>query len=120
MNPKTLNELSLLKTALSVEYSNYLTLAAESSVSPGRRQQVLNIYAAYCYLVGKSNYSALEILNDSSSLKAHFQSLIGFVYSSDDITIMRRYSLGHQLKLLFGEVFFKAILLNNVAIAIHN
>lgn len=104
MNPKTLNELSLLKTALSVEYSNYLTLAAESSVSPGRRQQVLNIYAAYCYLVGKSNYSALEILNDSSSLKAHFQSLIGFVYSSDDITIMRRYSLGHQLKLLFRYI----------------
>ena len=104
MNVKTLNELSLLKTALSVEYSNYLTLAAESSVSPGRRQQVLNIYAAYCYLVGKSNYSALEILNDSSSLKAHFQSLIGFVYSSDDITIMRRYSLGHQLKLLFRYI----------------
>ena len=33
-----LNELSLLKTALSVEYSNYLTLAAESSIFTGKIQ----------------------------------------------------------------------------------
>lgn len=78
MNVKTLNELSLLKTALSVEYSNYLTLAAESSINPKEIQAVLNLYAAYCYLVKQGNYSALEILNDSSSLNAHFQSLIGF------------------------------------------
>lgn len=104
MNVKTLNELSLLKTALSAEYSNYLTLATESSVSPKQMQPVLNIYAAYCYLVGQGNYSALEILNDSSSLNTHFQSLIGFVYSNDDITIGRRYSLGNQLKVLFRYI----------------
>ena len=99
MNVKTLNELSLLKTALSVEYSNYLTLAAESSVHKNSIQPVLNVYAAYCYLVGQGNYSALDILNDSSSLNAHFQSLIGFVYSNDDITI--RYRYGNLLKVLF-------------------
>lgn len=104
VNVKTLNELSLLKTALSVEYSNYLTLAAESSVYPKQLQPVLNFYAAYCYLVGQGNYSALEILNDSSSLNAHFQSLIGFVYSSDDITIKRRYGLGYQFKALFSYI----------------
>ncbi len=87
MNVKTLNKLSLLKTALSVEYSNYLALAAESLVTSGHIQAPLNLYSAYCYLVKQGNYSALEILNDSSSLNAHFQSLIGFVYNYDDITI---------------------------------
>ncbi len=101
MYVKMLNELSLLKTALSVEYSNYLTLAAESLTSPGNIQPVLNIYASYCYLVEQGNYSALEILNDSNQLNAHFQLLIGFVYSNDDITIKRRYVLGNQLKNLF-------------------
>ncbi|HHF0502897.1 TPA: hypothetical protein ACPHRY_002207 [Vibrio antiquarius] len=104
MNVKTLNGLSLLKTALSVEYSNYLTLAAESSVHKNLIQPVLNIYAAYSYLVGKGNYSALDILNDSSSLNAHFQSLIGFVYSNDDITIKRRYDLGYQIQILFRYI----------------
>lgn len=104
MNVKTLNELSLLKTALSVEYSNYLTLAAESSVHKNRIQPVLNVYAAYCYLVGQGNYSALDILNDSSSLNAHFQSLIGFVYSNDDITIRYRYNYGNLLKVLFRYI----------------
>ncbi|ELF5301487.1 hypothetical protein RBG13_002904 [Vibrio cholerae] len=104
MNVKTLNELSLLKTALSVEYSNYLALAAESSVHPNFIQSTLNLYAAYCYLIKQGNYSALEILNDSSSFNAHFQSLIGFVYNDDDITIKRRYDLGYQLKVLFRYI----------------
>ena len=104
MNVKTLNELSLLKTALSVEYSNYLTLTAESTVNSKYIQSILNIYAGYCYLVGQGNYSALEILNDSSSLNTHFQSLIGFVYSNDDITIRRRYDLGNQIKILFRYI----------------
>ncbi|WP_318490901.1 hypothetical protein [Photobacterium leiognathi] len=101
MNVKILNELSLLKTALSVEYSNYLTLAAESSIPPQFIQPTLNIYAAYCYLVKQGDYSALEILNDASSLNAHFQSLIGFVYNYDDITIKYRYVIGRQLKHIF-------------------
>ncbi|EHH1037112.1 hypothetical protein J7077_004258 [Vibrio parahaemolyticus] len=104
MNVKMLNELSLLKTALSVEYSNYLTLAAESSIFSGKIQPVLNIYASYCYLVEQGNYSALEILNDSNQLNAHFQSLIGFVYSNDDITINYRYDLCGQLKNLFRYI----------------
>ncbi|WP_318469358.1 hypothetical protein [Photobacterium leiognathi] len=101
MNVKILNELSLLKTALSVEYSNYLTLAAESSIPPQFIQPTLNIYAAYCYLVKQGDYSALEILNDASSLNAHFQSLIGFVYNYDDITLKYRYVIGGQLKHIF-------------------
>ncbi len=104
MNVKTLNELSLLKSALSVEYSNYLTLAAESSIPPKKIQPVLNVYAAYSYLVGQGNYSVLDILNDSSSLNAHFQSLIGFVYSNDDITIKHRYTFGNLLKVLFRYI----------------
>ncbi|MDH5918167.1 hypothetical protein [Vibrio splendidus] len=118
MNVKALNELSLLKTALSVEYSNYLTFAAESSVSPKLIQPALNLYAAYCYLVRQGNYSALEILNDSSLLNAHFQSFVGFVYSSDDITINRRYSLGHQLKALFRYIAQdKHVTLNEVKLS---
>ena len=101
MNVKILNELSLLKTALSVEYSNYLALAAESSIPPKFIQSTLNLYAAYCHLVKQGNYSAFEILNDSSSLNAHFQSCIGFVYNYDDTTIRRRYEIGNHLKNLF-------------------
>lgn len=104
MNSKILNELSLLKTTLSVEYSNYLALTAEYSISPKFIQPSLNFYAAYCYLVKQSNYSALEILNDSSSLNAHFQSFIGFVYNNDDITIKHRYNLSYQLKVLFRYI----------------
>ncbi|MDK9764911.1 hypothetical protein KI743_23170 [Vibrio sp. D420a] len=104
MNVKTLNELSLLETALSIEYSNYLTLAAESSVPSQFIQPLMNLYAAYCYLVGQGNYSGFEILNHSSSLNAHFQSFIGFVYNSDNITIKRRYNLGNQIKVLFRYI----------------
>lgn len=104
MNIKSLNELSLLKTSLSAEYSNYLTLATESSVGSQSIQSLLNLYAAYCYLVGQGSYSALEILNDSSSLNAHLQLLIGFVYSCDGITIKRRYRLGSQFKVLFSYI----------------
>ncbi|HHC7129597.1 TPA: hypothetical protein ACN37W_003378 [Vibrio parahaemolyticus] len=105
MNVKILNGLSLLKTALSVDYSNYLTLADEPSVQKGSMQQlVLNIYAAYCYLVGQGNYSALDILNDSTSLNTHFQLLVGFVYSNDDITIQYRYNLGSRLKAIFRYI----------------
>lgn len=118
MNVKTLNELSLLKTALSVEYSNYLTLAAESSVPPKKIQSTLNIYVAYCYLVGQGNYNALEILNDSSSLNAHFQSLIGFVYSNDDITINLRYVHGLYLNNLFRYIAQdKHLTLNEVTLS---
>ncbi|MDE1232924.1 hypothetical protein [Vibrio aestuarianus] len=105
MNVKILNGLSLLKTALSVDYSNYLTLADEPSVQKGSMQRlVLNIYAAYCYLVGQGNYSALDILNDSTSLNTHFQLLVGFVYSNDDITIKYRYNLGVRLKAIFRYI----------------
>ncbi|MEZ9754911.1 hypothetical protein AB4257_11575 [Vibrio splendidus] len=104
MNIKILNELSLLKTALSVEYSNYLTLTAESSVAKRNMQPALNLYAAYCYLIEQGNYSALDILNDSSSLNAHFQSLIGFIYSNDDTTAFLRYTYGHSLKILFRHI----------------
>ncbi|MGX9419307.1 hypothetical protein ACWU4D_18425 [Vibrio sp. WJH972] len=104
MNVKTLNELSLLNTALSVKYSNYLTSAAESSVRNKTIQPVLNLYAAYCYLVEQTNYTAFKILNDSNSLNAHFQSLVGFIYSSDSITINHRYTLCNQFKYLFRYI----------------
>lgn len=104
MNVKTLNELSLLKTALSVEYSNYLTSAAEFSVEKSYIQSVLNLYAAYCYLVEQGNYTAFKILNDSNSLNAHFQSLIGFIYNSDTTTAKRRYALCNQLSRLFRYI----------------
>ncbi|MBS9847926.1 hypothetical protein [Vibrio alginolyticus] len=104
MNVKTLKELSLLNTALSVEYSNYITSAAKSAVTESRVQIVLNIYAAYCYLIEQGNYTALEILNNSNQLNAHFQSLIGFIYDSDGITTSRRYVLGSDLRKLFRHI----------------
>ncbi|MCQ1060385.1 hypothetical protein LRP52_36930 [Photobacterium sp. ZSDE20] len=104
MNFKMLNELSLLNNALSAEYSNYLTSAVESSVGKTYRQQILNVYAAYCYLVEQVNYTALEILNDSNSFNAHAQLSIGFIYDCDDITTKRKYSLCNQFKRLFRYI----------------
>ncbi|OBU36486.1 hypothetical protein [Photobacterium phosphoreum] len=102
MNVKTLNELSLLKTALSAEYSNYLASAAKSAIS--KTQIVLNIYAAYCYLVEQGNYTAFNIFNDSNSFNAHFQSFIGFMYDSDGITAIRKYTLCNEFKHLFRYI----------------
>ncbi|MGX9518985.1 hypothetical protein ACWX0P_09260 [Vibrio mediterranei] len=104
MNIKNLNELSLLNTAQSAEYSNYLISAAESSVFKTQIRPTLNVYAAYCYLVEQSNYTAFEILNDSFSFNAHFQLLIGFVYGNDNTTLSRRYQLCRNLKKLFQYI----------------
>ncbi|EIA1589673.1 hypothetical protein K6837_003612 [Vibrio parahaemolyticus] len=104
MNIKTLNELSLLKTALSVEYSNYLTLAAESSVSTKFVQPVLNVYSAYCYLVEQDNYTAFNILNNSQSLNTHFQALIAFIYDNDSTSFKRKYELCYHSKNLFHHI----------------
>ncbi|MBF4337642.1 hypothetical protein EAY42_21245, partial [Vibrio anguillarum] len=104
MNVKTLNELSLLDAALSVEYSNYITSAVKSAVTETKLQAILNIYAAYCYLIEQGNYTAFEILNNSNLLNAHFQSLIGFVYDSDDITTNHKYVLCNELKRLFRYI----------------
>ncbi|MFA0272412.1 hypothetical protein AB4500_12830, partial [Vibrio sp. 10N.222.48.A11] len=97
MNIKTLNELSLLKTALSVEYSNYLRFSAELLINKKDIQATLNVYAAYCYLVEKGNYTAFEILSDSNALNVHFRLLVGFVYRHDEITSERRYILCKKL-----------------------
>ncbi|WP_332399588.1 hypothetical protein [Vibrio metschnikovii] len=104
MNIKTLNELSLLNTTLSEEYSNYLVSAAESSVSIRCVQPVLNVYAAYCYLVEEGNYTAFKILNDSNLFNAHFYSLIGFVYGIDGINLKRKYVLCHHFKKIYNHI----------------
>lgn len=104
MNVKLLNELSLLNTALSVEYSNYLKSIAKSLVTESKMQPALNVYAAYCYLVEQGNYTAFNILNDSNLLNAHFQSLVGFIYDFYGITIMNSYGLCCSLKHIFRYI----------------
>ncbi|MBF4248744.1 hypothetical protein EA004_27865, partial [Vibrio anguillarum] len=84
MNIKILNELSLLNTALSVDYFNYLTSAAKPLVHKIHIQPVLNIYAAYCFLIEQGNYTAFKVLNDSQAFNSHFQLLVGFIYDCDD------------------------------------
>ncbi|HHF2920731.1 TPA: hypothetical protein ACPJ0H_004262 [Vibrio diabolicus] len=104
MNTSILRELSLLNTALSGEYSNYLASAVASSVTKSHRQLVLNIYAAYCYVVEQGNYTAFNILNDSTSLNTHFQSFIGFIYDNDNINLKRRYYYCNLFKLIFRYI----------------
>nr|WP_254618008.1 hypothetical protein [Vibrio metschnikovii] len=104
VNTKTLNELSLLNTAISTAYSNYLKSAAESCSFSSEAQSMLNIYAAYCYLVEERDFSGLKILNDSHSLNAHFQSLVGFIYDIDNVTLTFRYRHCTRLKLLFHYI----------------
>ncbi len=64
----------------------------------------MNIYAAYCYVVEQSNYTAFDILNDSSSFNKHIQLLIGFIYDNDNITFHHRYTHCNQFKLLFRYI----------------
>ncbi|WP_347365994.1 hypothetical protein [Vibrio vulnificus] len=104
MNVKTLNKLSLLNTALSVEYSNYLTSTAKFVVSKKEMQPVLNTYAAYCYLTEQGNYTAFKILNESNELNLHFQSLVGFIYDIDSLSARRKYVLCYELKHLFQYI----------------
>ncbi|MBF4257017.1 hypothetical protein [Vibrio anguillarum] len=101
MNTRILNELSLLNTALSGDYFNYLTSAAESSIRKNKIQSIMNIYAAYCYLLEQSNYTALTILNDSNSLNRHIQLFIGFIYDHDNIKLSSRYVYCNLFKALF-------------------
>lgn len=104
MNIKTLNELSLLNTALSGEYLSYLKSASEFSLPKLHNQAMLNTYAAYCYLVEQSNYTALKILNDSISFNKHVQSFIGFIYDNDNIPLKQRYSYCNRAKILFHYI----------------
>ncbi|OEE43528.1 hypothetical protein [Vibrio anguillarum] len=104
MNTKTLRELSLLNTALSGTYLSYLTFAAESCLRKEKIQFVLNIYAAYCYLVEQSNYTAFTILNDSNSLNRHIQLFIGFIYDHDNIKPSTKYVYCNLLKSLFRYI----------------
>ncbi|MCR9878691.1 MULTISPECIES: hypothetical protein [Vibrio harveyi group] len=104
MNIKTLNELSLLNTALSGEYFSYLKSASEFSLPKQHNQALLNTYAAYCYLVEQSNYTALKILNDSISFNKHVQSFIGFIYDNDNIHLNQRYSYCNRAKILFHYI----------------
>ncbi|RCR64152.1 hypothetical protein [Vibrio harveyi] len=104
MNVKTLNELSLLKTALASEYSNYLTSVSESLLTKKETLRTLNVYAAYCYLVEQSNYTALKILNDSNSFNAHFQLFIGFIYGRADTSLKNKYTLCNQVRKIFNFI----------------
>ncbi len=61
----------------------------------------MNIYAAYCYLLEQSNYTALTILNDSNSLNRHIQLFIGFIYDHDNIKLSSRYVYCNLFKALF-------------------
>ncbi|KOY39529.1 hypothetical protein NB614_11880 [Vibrio parahaemolyticus] len=104
MNTSVLNELSLLKNSLSVEYSNYLQSSAESCLHQKMINRVMNMYAAYCFLVEQDNYTALNILNDSNALNKHFQSLVGFIYDNDGINLKTKFTYGNQVKILFRYI----------------
>ena len=104
MKIKTLSELTLIKTALSGEYSCYLVSAAESCVHKKHVSSIMNLYAAYCYLVEQGNYTAFKILNNSDSLNKHFQLLIGFIYSLDNIKLGRKFALCNVYKSLFHHI----------------
>ncbi|MCG9647083.1 hypothetical protein L1D24_00720 [Vibrio brasiliensis] len=104
MNTKILNELSLLKTALSGTYSNYLSSVAETCRPQIKTYPLMHIYAAYCYLLEQGNYTGLKILNDSGSFNGHFQSLIGFIYDRDNITLNNKYAYCNHFKILFRNI----------------
>lgn len=103
MNIRILNNLSLLKIVLSKKYIQYLTPIAQSC-SNEKHQSLINIYAAYCYVIGKDKYSALDIFNDSELFNKHFQQLIGFIYESDGVTIKHKYALCNLFKRIFSYI----------------
>lgn len=118
MNTSVLKELSLLNTGLSREYSNYLKSAAESCLSQKVVHTVMNVYAAYCYLVERANYSAFKVLNDSNSLNEHVQLLIGFIYRNDNLTLEMKYWYCNQAKQLFRYIALdKQLILNDIKLS---
>ena len=115
MNTGVLSELSLLKTALSKEYREYLELAVKSSVTLNRVQQCLTIYSAYCFVAKPENYTAIDILNNNNFFNKHFQLLVGFIYSSSYISISRKYEISNSLKKVFHYISLdKKLTLDNV------
>lgn len=104
MNIKSLTERSLLKTALSKEYAGYITFAVESCLLDKKCQRIMNIYTAYCYVTGKNNYTAIDILNNSNLFNKHFQLLIGFIYNLDHLAITNKYTICNLLRILFRYI----------------
>nr|MBF4401665.1 hypothetical protein [Vibrio anguillarum] len=78
--------------------------AAKPLVHKIHIQPVLNIYAAYCFLIEQGNYTAFKVLNDSQAFNSHFQLLVGFIYDCDDITTKNRYSLCSNIKKIFNYI----------------
>ncbi|WP_422767465.1 hypothetical protein ACOX9X_06525 [Photobacterium leiognathi subsp. mandapamensis] len=83
MNTTILRQLSLLSQALSKPLHTQLLNYIEKR-HPKRDSaeflKYLNIYAAFIFSQGKQNFSAIEILNNENTFKAHTDQFIGFIY----------------------------------------
>jgi len=101
VNVKILNELSLLGSTLSKQYSLYLKSACKTVVSKYYHDIIMNIYSAHCYSLGHRNYTALDVLSNSGSFNTHFQLLIGFIYDCNNLSLDYRYLLCNYTKKLF-------------------
>ncbi|WP_123539635.1 hypothetical protein [Vibrio crassostreae] len=83
MNTTILKQLSLLSQALSkplyTQLFNYIekkNLTCDST----EHLKLLNVYASFVFSMGKLKFSAIEIINDENTFKAHTDQLVGFIY----------------------------------------
>jgi hypothetical protein len=104
VNTTILGELSLLSTALSKEYNNFLTQTLEAHLPEAGRLQVLSIYKAYCYVAEQENFTAFDILNSSNAFKEHFHLIIGFIYSFKNISLKLKYNFCRKIENLFCHI----------------
>lgn len=104
MNSAVISELSLLRSALSSGYSIYLESVIATVTSANNRRAIMNVYAAYCYLMESGSYSGLDILNDSKKFNQHFQLFTGFIYSNDGLTTAGKYHYCRVLKKTFQHI----------------
>ena len=104
MNTSILNDLSLLKKALSNEYRNYFRSSMPDSIPDKARNQLMNIYSSYCFLVKPSRYSGFDILNDENAFNQHFEILEGFIYQQSNLSIGYRYEFSHYLQKTFEAI----------------
>ncbi|MEZ9315605.1 hypothetical protein AB4188_08840 [Vibrio lentus] len=107
MNTTILSNLSLLTTALAKPYRAQLKEVmgrVNLKNVQSRKEQLLNIYAAFVYSQGFDNFNGLEIINNKDNLQEHFDCLVGFVYSSSESSLSTRRSLTGSLYGFFSEL----------------
>jgi hypothetical protein len=107
MNTSILSSFSLLSNAVAKPYRTQLREVIEKTnkkIEKKKKEQFLNIYAAFVYSQGFNNFNALEIINNKDKLQEHIDCLVGFIYSTSESSLSTKKNQARHLYNSFSEL----------------